>query len=573
MLDWIRNFVAPPVFEDDEKTLSARLTNYVLLILLVVTVVSTLIIIPIEPQEIIFNLLFGVVLVAVILGLRYMLYRGLVRWPAWLISGVLWGGITFLLVFSGGVRNTVVTGYFLSVAVGAFLLGGSGAITFSILSALAVVTFYWLEVEGILPSDVTLTLSLTQPITLIITLGLTAVLLYLTFRHRSRMLEVVRHGTYVLEEENQALQERHAELMVQMRALEERSSYLEASAEVGRAVTSILEMDRLIRQVVGLIQERFALYYVGLFLIDEAGEWAVLRAGTGEAGRAMLARGHRLRIGGGSMIGWCIANAQARVALDVGEDAVRLATPELPETRSEAALPLRSRGQVRGALTIQSDRPAAFDETTIAVLQLMADQVAIAIDNVLLLTESREAVEAMRQAYGEISRNAWVNLLRLKRQRGVRSEEQGLFTSREVWGPEALESARTAEVVWPETPNAEGQFSLAVPIEIYDMVVGVIDTHKPVERGPWTEEEVELLKALADQLGLALENARFYEDTQRRAAREQLTREITDNIRSAMNVEDAIQRAIREMGQVLGVTEVVARIGVMPEKPREGGAQ
>jgi len=125
--------------------------------------------------------------------------------------------------------------------------------------------------------------------------------------------------------------------------LERRSSFLEASTEVARAAASILDTDRLIEQVVVLIRERFNLYYVGLFLLDEARRWAVMRAGTGEAGQAMLARDHRLEVGDGSMIGWSIANRQARIAQEAGADAVRLATPELPATRSEAALPLQSR--------------------------------------------------------------------------------------------------------------------------------------------------------------------------------------------------------------------------------------
>jgi HAMP domain-containing protein len=123
--------------------------------------------------------------------------------------------------------------------------------------------------------------------------------------------------------------------------LERRSSYLQASAVVSQAATSILETDELVRQVVELIQEQFGLYYVGLFLVDESSEWAVLRAGTGEAGRSMLARGHRIKVGEG-MVGWSVVHAEPRVALEAEEDVVRLATAELPDTRSEATLPLRS---------------------------------------------------------------------------------------------------------------------------------------------------------------------------------------------------------------------------------------
>ena len=194
--------------------------------------------------------------------------------------------------------------------------------------------------------------------------------------------------------------------------LEQRSSYLVAAAEVGRTAASILEADALVQQVVELIRKDFGLYYVGLFQVDDSGEWAELRAGTGEAGWTMLARGHRLHIGGDSMIGWSITNRQPRIALEAGEDAVRLATPELPETRSEAALPLQSRGRVMGALSVQHTRPGAFDEDTIVVLQTMADQVAVALDNARLFAGRQEALEAVQRAYGEVSSEAWHEMLR-----------------------------------------------------------------------------------------------------------------------------------------------------------------
>jgi PAS domain S-box-containing protein len=162
--------------------------------------------------------------------------------------------------------------------------------------------------------------------------------------------------------------------------LEHRGTQLQTAAEVSRAVGSILDPEALAPQVVDLVRERFNLYYAGLFLVDQTGEWtgepykwAVLRAGTGEAGRQMLRQGHKLEIGGTSMIGWCIANKQARITLDVGEDAVRFDNPHLPNTRSELALPLINRGRPIGALTIQSDQEAAFTKEDIAALQTMCN--------------------------------------------------------------------------------------------------------------------------------------------------------------------------------------------------------
>jgi PAS domain S-box-containing protein len=179
-------------------------------------------------------------------------------------------------------------------------------------------------------------------------------------------------------------------------ALGRRSRQLQTAAEVSRAVSSILDPDALLPQVVDLVRERFDLYYAGLFLVDwtgewtgEPGKWAVLRAGTGEAGQKMLARGHKLEIGGQSMIGWCVATKLPRVALDVGEDAVRFDNPFLPETRSELALPLVSRGRAIGALTIQSDAESAFSEEDIASLRTMGDHLANAIANARLYEEAQ----------------------------------------------------------------------------------------------------------------------------------------------------------------------------------------
>jgi len=342
--------------------------------------------------------------------------------------------------------------------------------------------------------------------------------------------------------------------------VERRSAYLEASAEVGRAATSILETGQLVRQVVELIRERFGLYYVGLFLVDASGEWAVLQAGTGEAGQAMLARGHRLKVGTG-MIGWSVAHAQARVALEVGEDAVRLATAELPDTRSEAALPLRSRGQVVGALTVQSNRPGAFDEAAIAVLQTMADQVAVALDNARLLTESQAALEAERRAYGKVSREAWERLLRARPNLGQRYDPQSILPPDGRWREEMRLAMQEGETV---LDKGKPSVTLATPIKVRGHVIGVIDAHKPNDADEWTPEQITLLETLTGQLGVALESARLYQDTQRRAARERLTREITDKMRRATDVDGIVQTVVDELFNVLGASRTFARLGATP---------
>ena len=190
----------------------------------------------------------------------------------------------------------------------------------------------------------------------------------------------------------------HRTIQELLRQSERRSRLLQAANRVGREVTSILDLNVLLPQTVNVICEAYGFYYAGVFLVDAAGEYAVLRAGYGEAGRAMLAEGHHLKVGAGSMIGACIAFGEARIALDVGEERVHFKNPHLPHTRSEMALPLIYGGQVLGAVTVQSVEERAFSEDDITTLLTMAEHLAVAINNARALAE-------LKEAHAEILRN------------------------------------------------------------------------------------------------------------------------------------------------------------------------
>jgi PAS domain S-box-containing protein len=346
-------------------------------------------------------------------------------------------------------------------------------------------------------------------------------------------------------------------------SLERRAVQLQAVAEVSRTTTSVLDPDELLGQVVDLVRERFDLYYVGLFLVDETGEWtgepgrwAVLRAGTGEAGRKMLEAGHKLEVGGESMIGWCIANTQARIALDVGEEAVRFDNPLLPKTRSEMALPLVSRGQIIGAMTIQSTQPAAFSEEDIALLQTMADQLANAIENARLFEEAlartREVTalsETGRKLASTLELDAVLDsimdaclelfqvqqacfimmdeddYLRMRRHRGL-SEEfvrsivgqpgEGFF-GKVYQSGEAILVKDAPKQLDPATAEAvlrEGVTSFVhVPVKVKGETVAVMNLTSSREDRRFSERDLERLSAFADQAAIAIENARLFEET------------------------------------------------------------
>lgn len=172
---------------------------------------------------------------------------------------------------------------------------------------------------------------------------------------------------------------------------------LQTAAEVAAAATSILELDELLERAVNLIRERFSLYYTGLFLIDQETNMAVLQAGTGEAGRIQLERGHRLAVGSRSLIGGATEDGQPRISQDVSQDDEWQPNPHLPATRSELAIPLRVRGQIIGALTVQSAEANAFAPELISTLQTMCDQLAVAIDNTRLLADAEGRARQQRE--------------------------------------------------------------------------------------------------------------------------------------------------------------------------------
>lgn len=173
--------------------------------------------------------------------------------------------------------------------------------------------------------------------------------------------------------------------------LERRHKLLETSARVGQMVTSILDLDDLLKYTVNIICSEFNHYYSGIFLISEDGQWAVLRAGYALAGRKMLAENYRLTVDDKSMIGNAILTQQAQIALDTGVDETRFKNPLLPNTRSEIALPLVFKSQSFGAVTVQSEALNAFTEEDITSLQMMADQIAIAINNAQSMQKLEDA--------------------------------------------------------------------------------------------------------------------------------------------------------------------------------------
>ncbi len=344
-----------------------------------------------------------------------------------------------------------------------------------------------------------------------------------------------------LEQERDALEKRIQE---RTESISRRLTQMLTAAEISHAMGSMQDVSENLLQIVELLRVRFSLYYVGVFMLDASGQQAVLKAGTGEAGLRMLTQGHRLSVGGSSMIGWTIANRKARIALDAGAEAVRFSNPHLPLTRSELALPILARERVLGAMTIQSVQSNDFDENDITMLQSIADNLGVALDNDRLYQETRQSLEEIRALNHEYLQQGWSEA------QAVNGELTYSFENQKF------------------SQDSQVGHSIQVPLTLRDEVIGYItlETDQPT----LSADETHFVENITNQTAVALESARLLQETERRAIQEQKLNELTTHFSQALSVDEILQKAVQELGQLPAVAEV--SVEIMPIQPSDNEA-
>ncbi len=304
------------------------------------------------------------------------------------------------------------------------------------------------------------------------------------------------------------------------------------AAEVAKVAASTLNLDELLRITVDTILTRYSFYYVGIFLADEHHEWAILRAGTGPAGEEMLRRGHKFQINDhSSMVGWCMFVRQPRIAQDIGQDTVRFVNPFLPDTRSEMALPLITQGNAIGALTIQSRKMAAFSEQDIMVLQIVADQVATAIENAKLFARAQASLTEAESAQRGYVQKAWAE----------NTETEGFAYLYE----QSSDSATALRISQP-IQDLANQPPLSIPIVLRGETIGVIEIYDHSVPRTWTPDEIALAQTIAGQSALSLENARLYQETQHRINELVVLTRIVRRLASTLDLDEILSSVIEE---------------------------
>jgi GAF domain-containing protein len=307
-----------------------------------------------------------------------------------------------------------------------------------------------------------------------------------------------------------------------------------------------------------LIREEFGFYHVGIFLMDDLREYAILRAATGDAGRQMLALNHRLKVGEVGIVGFVTETGRPRVVQNVGADMVHFRNPLLPATRSEMALPLIYGGTSIGALDVQSVKESAFGDSDVKIIQTLADQLAIAITNTRLSEHARENLRELNALYQEKIRNVWKQISQEKQ---TEFEYDGLKISPlqqgglPADGTEQLAEGRPV-ILRGQTASGKTGSTLLVPLRLQGQLIGVVGIEKDDPDYEWSQEELSVAENAAAQASLALENARLLEETQRLAAKERAIGEISNRIGGLADIEKILQTTVLELSQTLPGAEV-----------------
>ena len=329
--------------------------------------------------------------------------------------------------------------------------------------------------------------------------------------------------------------------------LQQRTIQLQTAAQVARDAAEIRDVGTLLDTTVRLISERFGFYHAGIFLLDEAGEYAVLRAASSEGGQRMLARGHKLKVGQVGIVGYVAGSAQPRIALDVGEDAVFFDNPDLPHTRSEMALPLRVRGRVIGVLDVQSTAGGAFGGEDVAILQTMADQLALALENARLLEETQRALNELRVLYGEYVRRGWE---RLGQMPAFEYDRVQVMPVPPRADPLLEEAVRSGQVVSRAAGDGGGT-ALVAPLRLGEQVIGAIALEETEGGRMWSEDEIELVQAVSEQVARALESARLYQMEQERRRIADALRDMSRVVSSTLDLQQVIDRLLDQLGRLI----------------------
>lgn len=552
MQQYFRKILAPPAFpEDEDKTRSAAILNTIGWSTLLM-VVAILLLRTIQGNDVNLGEVNGI-LVAVIAAIAFVLYlshRGYVKAASFLFVATLWGGLSYVAWVADGVRDIAFFAYTLPVLIAGLLIGWRGALAITFVSILSGWVLAYAEATRFFVPTLDEPLNFARDMTGVFLL--IGILIYLIITSLQNTLTASRSVAEELASSNRELNVLRNNLQQQVEErtseLKKRAAQLEAVASVARTIASVQDINTLLPAITKLVSQQFGFYHVGIFLLDQQRQNAVLHAANSQGGLRMLSRQHSLALDAHSIVGYSTLRGEPRIALDVGMDSVYFNNPDLPNTRSEMAIPLRVAGEVIGSLDVQSTETNAFSMEDISALTILADQIAIAIENARLFGETKKALSESRAMFEQYTQQEWSSFARQAKTRGF------LFDGKHIV-PLDIQAKRESVKAVAQTgvlSHEKASGTVAIPIKLRGQTIGVLDVRAKKGQRPWKPDEITLLEAAAERAALALENARLIESAQRRAARERAIGDISTRIGAVSNLESILQTAVEELGRKIG---------------------
>lgn len=383
----------------------------------------------------------------------------------------------------------------------------------------------------------------------------------------------------------------------------------ETAAEIARDISSSLELDELLQKAVELIRSRFDFYHAAIFLKDLPGEYVVIREATGEAGAQMKRAGHKLSVGAKSVVGFVAGKGEPLIVNDTARDATFYPNPLLPETHAEAAIPLKVGERIVGVLDVQSVQAYAFAEENLRTLQILADQLAIAVVNTELFAETQEHLaqhrllhhitttaasgttldEALQSAVNGLQVTLGgdrVSILLADREKKILEVKAAVGYASNVfdlriplgngitgWAATHRRTLRISDVL-QDTRYIEGspntRSEMAIPLLYRSELLGILNVESE-QFAAYAESDEELLGTLGGSLAAIIANARLLEQIRAQAERERILFEIADKIRRTTDMETIIATTASELTRAVGATGARIKLGISPASQDQKG--
>ena len=562
------------VISKAETNARALLSTNQLQIILGIVFVATVIIAAVDwISERRLTTIYGVAPLALMILVSFFLIQRGMRKPAQiLVPLAALVGINYILVIGGGIHDTSLIAYVAVLLLANLTLSGNDPLIFGGLIVLSVVTLGILEINGIVTNKFSYITDYADVLiipTIIITIASLQQVLVSRLTNLTRIAQENEQDQIAANAELQELkedlelrvEERTAELKQSATQLQKRAAQFETIAQLARTINSIQDPKTLLHKITQLVSVSFGFYHIGLFLLDESHQYAVLNAANSQGGERMLERQHRLKVGSQGIVGYVTSTGNPRIALDTGTDAVFFDNPDLPETHSEMALPLRVGKTIVGALDVQSTESNAFSEDDVEVLSILADVVSVAIENARLYEELQRVLTEAQTAFSESTMEGWKQITKKRETIGYKLSGTSIRPlDNPLKNAEILAVTKTGKIsIAPKSKNNKTT-SLAVPIKLREQVVGTMNINLPEDR-EWDPDEVDITQALANRVGVAIESATLLEKTRQRAIRESMIGDISAKISASAEIERIMQVAVGELRQALGASEVTLKIG------------